>query len=326
MNDNHNHLQQILALTHEDMQKVNHHLRDQLNSEVVLINQISEYIINNGGKRLRPILFLLVAKGLNYQGSKHINLATVVELIHTATLLHDDVVDESEMRRGEKTAHQIWGNSASVLVGDFLYSKSFQMMLDADNMKIAKVLADATNRISEGEVQQLINIGNLEITEHEYYQVIENKTAKLFEATCHLAAILSIPDEAQQQQIADYGMNLGAAFQIADDVLDYTADDDLGKNLGDDFSEGKLTLPLIYLLREGTKSQQQTICNAIKNPQQADFKQVKKMVQQSAAIDYTLAQARNKGEAAKKCLQNLPPSPAKQSMLFLCDYAWQRNN
>lgn len=325
MNDKLDNLQQILAMTHDDMQKVNQCLKSRLNSEVVLINQISEYIINNGGKRLRPILFLLVTKCLNYQGKEHINLAAVVELIHTATLLHDDVVDESEMRRGKKASHQIWGNSASVLVGDFLYSKSFQMMLAANNMKIATVLADATNRISEGEVQQLINIGNLTITEAEYHQVIENKTAKLFEATCHLAAILSLQDEQQQQRVADYGMNLGAAFQIADDVLDYTADDDLGKNLGDDFNEGKLTLPLIYLLREGSASQRQTISDAIKKPKQANFKQVKQMVQQSDAIDYTLAQAQAKGEAAKKCLQNLPSSPAKQSMLFLCDHAWQRN-
>ena len=258
-------LKQVLSLTQNNMDQVNQHLREQLNSEVVLINQIAEYIIANGGKRLRPMLMLLISQALNYQGTQHINLAAVIELIHTATLLHDDVVDESDMRRGEKTSHEIWGNAASVLVGDFLYSKSFQMMLEANDMRIMSVLANATNRISEGEVQQLLNIGNLDITEAAYYQIIENKTAKLFEAACELAAILGGLDDANQKKLAKFGIHLGAAFQIADDVLDYTADaETMGKNLGDDFAEGKLTLPLIYLLQNGTDIEKQLIPRFIK--------------------------------------------------------------
>lgn len=320
-------LQKVLKLTEKDMQQVNSHLRDQLNSEVVLINQIAEYIIANGGKRLRPMLMMLFSKAFAFQGQQHINLAAVIELIHTATLLHDDVVDESDMRRGEKTSHEIWGNAASVLVGDFLYSKSFQMMVSADDMRIMSVLANATNRISEGEVQQLLNIGNLDITEAAYYQIIENKTAKLFEAACELSAILADLPDPERQQLAAFGMHLGAAFQLADDVLDYTADaEDMGKNLGDDFAEGKLTLPLIYILKNGSEIHQQLIQTAIKDPEQADFKQIKAVVTQSGAIAYTEEQAKDQAEKAKACLAVVPESEAKDALMFLCDYAWQRKN
>lgn len=321
-----NHINDVIKLTDPGMQRVNQHLRKQLNSEVVLINQIAEYIISNGGKRLRPMLLLLIAEALGYEGDQDVNLAAVIELIHTATLLHDDVVDESEMRRGEKTSHEIWGNSASVLVGDFLYSKSFQMMVKANNMQVMSILSNATNKISEGEVQQLLQIGNTEISEADYYQIIDNKTAKLFEAACELAAVITQQPNALQQDLADFGMLLGAAFQIADDVLDYTAnDDDLGKNLGDDFSEGKLTLPLIHLLKNGSEEQQHTVIQAIQNPDQADFKAIKQMVIDSGAIAYTMLQAQNRAAEAKQRLSAMPASTAKQALLFLCDFTWQRN-
>ncbi|MDJ1140720.1 polyprenyl synthetase family protein [Marinicella marina] len=314
-----------MKLTDVGMNAVNDHLRKQLNSEVILINQIAEYIISNGGKRLRPVLMLLISKALDYKGDQGINLAAVIELIHTATLLHDDVVDESEMRRGEKTSHEIWGNSASVLVGDFLYSKSFQMMVKADNMQVMSILSDATNKISEGEVQQLLNVGNVNISEDAYFQIIANKTAKLFEAACQLAAVIADENAASQKQLGDFGMLLGTAFQIADDVLDYTADDAaLGKNLGDDFSEGKLTLPLIYLLKHGNDGEKSAIINAIKNPDKTDFMVIRNLVTDSNAIEYTMKQAQIKAEEAKNKLSGLPTSEAKEALMFLCDYAWKR--
>ena len=319
-------INEIMILTQKDMDKVNQHLKLQLNSEVILINQIAAYIINNGGKRLRPVLMVLISKALNYHGNQHINLAAVIELIHTATLLHDDVVDESDMRRGEKTSHEIWGNSASVLVGDFLYSKSFQMMIQADSMQVMKILSDATNKISEGEVQQLLNIGNLTITEADYFQIIANKTAKLFEAACQLAGVIAAKDERTISLLGQFGMNLGTAFQIADDVLDYTADDDsIGKNLGDDFKEGKLTLPLIYLLKQGTANQKTLISSAIKNPESTDFDTIKDMVIASEAIDYTMTLAKQFSEDAKSCLEGIDESSAKNGLMFLCDYAWERS-
>lgn len=321
-----NNIKDVLKITDSGMLRVNEHLRKQLNSDVVLINQIAEYIINNGGKRLRPMLMLLITKAFDYNGDQNINLAAVIELIHTATLLHDDVVDESEMRRGEKTSHEIWGNSASVLVGDFLYSKSFQMMVEANKMQIMAILSGATNKIAEGEVQQLLNVGNLDLSEMAYYQIIANKTAKLFEATCQLAAVITDQNQATQIAMKEYGMLLGMAFQIADDILDYTADDnEIGKNLGDDFNEGKLTLPLIYLLKNGNDQQRTEIINAIKNPRQADFLKIRNLVVQSDAIDYTRSQAQEKASTAKTKIANLPKSTSKNALNFLCDYAWQRS-
>lgn len=315
----------VMSLTQHDMNQVNDHLKHQLNSDVVLINQIAAYIINNGGKRLRPVLMVLISQALKYTGKQHINLAAVIELIHTATLLHDDVVDESEMRRGEKTSHEIWGNSASVLVGDFLYSKSFQMMIKADSLEVMSILSDATNKISEGEVQQLLNVGNIEISESAYFEIIENKTAKLFEAACELAAVIGDQDKQSQQQLAQFGMDLGTAFQMADDVLDYTADaKDMGKNLGDDFNEGKLTMPLIYLLKNGSTEAQKAITQAIKNPEKADFNAIKSMVCESEGIQYTLKLAQEKALAAKQSIQHLEQTTAKAALEYLCDYAWQR--
>ena len=320
-------IEDVLALTASDMQQVNQHLSQQLNSEVILINQIGHYIINNGGKRLRPVIMMLLARALNYSGNQHINLAAVVEMIHTATLLHDDVVDESDRRRGEKTSHEIWGNAASVLVGDFLYSKSFKMMVIANSMDVMAVMSKATNTISEGEVQQLLSIGDQSLSEDAYYQIIANKTAKLFEAACELMAIITDSTSEQRQRLAEYGQLLGTAFQIADDMLDYTADDDtLGKNMGDDFSEGKLTLPLIFILKQGSAAEKQAIKKALDNPASADFMALRELVKSSGAIKYTRQQARAKAQQATQCLSELPESTAKQALLFLCDYTWQRSH
>ncbi|WP_395375577.1 polyprenyl synthetase family protein [Marinicella sp. W31] len=307
------------------MNLVNQVLRDHLNSEVVLINQIAEYIISNGGKRLRPMILILASKALQHAGSDHIQLAAVVELIHTATLLHDDVVDESEMRRGNKTSHEIWGNSASVLVGDFLYSKSFQMMVAVDRMSVMSILSDATNRISEGEVQQLLNVGRLDVTEAEYYAVINNKTAKLFEAGCHLAAAINDCSEDTTAALISFGKNLGIAFQIADDMLDYTADTELtGKNLGDDLAEGKLTLPLIHLLQYGSVEQKNLVEQAFENQSVDHLNNISQAIQQSGALDYTLSKAQNFAATAKEALSTLPDNIYKQALMFLCDFAWKR--
>jgi len=231
-------LEQIISLSAPDMAQVDECIHQSLQSEVVLINQIANYIVSSGGKRLRPMLLTLCANACGYQGQKHIPLAAIIEFIHTATLLHDDVVDESDLRRGQQSVHAVWGNAASVLVGDFLYSRSFQMMVGLDSMRIMEVLAHTTNTISEGEVQQLLNMGNPEVDQHGYMQVIENKTAKLFEAACRLAAIISGQPESIEDALALYGNRLGAAFQIADDVLDYTGDaETMGKNAGDDLKK-----------------------------------------------------------------------------------------
>jgi|SRR5690554_486785 len=319
-------IEDVLNHTNSGMQQVNQHLLEQLNSEVVLINQIGHYIINNGGKRLRPVIMMLLADALDYQGKDHINLAAVIELIHTATLLHDDVVDESQMRRGEKASHEIWGNAASVLVGDYLYSKSFKMMVSSRSMEVMAVMSFATNRISEGEVQQLLSIGKQDLSETDYFQIIANKTAKLFEAACELIAIISEKDDKQRAKLARFGLLLGTAFQLADDSLDYTAKDDvLGKNLGDDLREGKLTLPLIYILKNGTISEKQTISKALSNPDEVNFQTLKQLILDSGAIEYTLQQARQKSQEAADCLTELPESTAKTALLFLCDYTWQRN-
>lgn len=309
------------------MANVNDTIRNSLDSHVVLIKQISTYIINSGGKRLRPILVVLMAQAFGYKGNKHIQLAAIIEFIHTATLLHDDVVDESDMRRGNKTANEVWGNSASVLVGDFLYSRSFQMMVTIKNMQVMHILANATNTISEGEVLQLLNIGNLEITEQQYYEVISNKTAKLFEAGCELSALISCDDEQLIKKMADYGRYLGMAFQIADDMLDYALDnDELDKNIGDDLSEGKLTLPLIYLLEHGTSDDKAVIAEAIKSQSIKHLKTIQKRINETPALSYTQSKADEFAQLAKQQLTDLPHSAAKDALLFLCDFACHRNN
>lgn len=317
----------ILKITHDDMQLVNTTIRNSLDSHVVLIKQIATYIINSGGKRLRPILVTLMAQALGYKGKNHTQLAAIIEFIHTATLLHDDVVDESDMRRGNKTANEVWGNSASVLVGDFLYSRAFQMMVTIENLEVMDILANATNTISEGEVLQLLSIGNLDITEEQYYKIIQNKTAQLFEAGCELSALISCDDKSIIAKMANYGKYLGMAFQIADDMLDYSMDnDELDKNIGDDLSEGKLTLPLIYLLEHGTTDDKQVISDAIKSQSTKHLKTIQRRINETPALKYTQSKANEFAKLAKEQLTDLPQSDAKDALVFLCDFSCHRNN
>lgn len=309
------------------MQAMDRVIREQLQSEVALVSQISEYIIGAGGKRLRPALLLLLAGAGNYSGQNHLTLAAVVEFIHTATLLHDDVVDESSLRRGRSTANALFGNAASVLVGDFLYSRAFQMMVGVDSMPVMKVLADATNVIAEGEVLQLLNVHDPEVDEARYMQVIRYKTAQLFEASARLAAILCDADLALQEDWAAFGRHLGTAFQLIDDVLDYSGvTGEIGKNVGDDLREGKATLPLIYLLAQGTAVQQQLISNAITDSQNADLAAIQSEISNSGALEYTRNRAREEAAQARAIAERLPDSPHKDSLLELCAFAVGRDH
>ncbi|APD50667.1 polyprenyl synthetase family protein [Francisella hispaniensis] len=322
-------LKDIQALIKEDIQNNNQFIIDSLCSDVVLINQISHYIINSGGKRLRPLLVMLFARALNYNGDKHLACAAIIEFIHTATLLHDDVVDDSQLRRGKQTANNVFGNAASVLTGDFLYSRAFQMMVSLDNMQIMQILADATNKISEGEVLQLLNARNSEISEEDYIKVIYCKTAKLFEAACELAGVISLDKQSYakyQDNIRNYGVYLGNAFQIADDVLDYVSDaESLGKNIGDDLDEGKMTLPTIYTLANVNQQQQQILKKAIENGEYA-IDEIIAMVKNSGAVDYSYKVACQYADLAKQQIDFLPDSEYKQAMILLCDLAVKRKN
>ncbi|MDH5446863.1 MAG: octaprenyl diphosphate synthase [Gammaproteobacteria bacterium] len=318
-------LAEINQLIADDMTAVNHCIQDRLSSEVALINQIGHHIVNSGGKRLRPVLHLLGARALGYTGSQHIELATLIEFIHTATLLHDDVVDASEMRRGQDTANNLWGNEASVLVGDFLYSRAFQMMVTIDNMRVMEILADATNTIAEGEVQQLLNVHDPDTTEERYFQVIHNKTAKLFESATQLAAILCQQDEKTEQAMAQYGIHLGAAFQLVDDCLDYSSSsDEIGKNVGDDLAEGKPTLPLIYAMSVGNPEQVAGIRSAIENGGRDTIDVVLETIKATGAIEYTAKAAQTEADKAIACLAGIPDSDYKQAMLSLAKFSVDR--
>ena len=300
-------------------------IRARLRSEVVLVNQVAEYIISSGGKRLRPALVVLSANAFGYKGDQHHNLAAVVEFIHTATLLHDDVVDESEMRRGRDTANAMFGNAASVLVGDFLYSRAFQMMVEAQDMRVMQTLAEATNVIAEGEVLQLLNCHDASVEAANYLRVIHCKTAKLFEAAMRLGAILGKADAAMEQAAAKYGMHLGTAFQLVDDVLDYSGDEqEIGKSLGDDLAEGKPTLPLIYAMQHGSAEQAAVVRGAIEQGDLGRFGEVLQIIQQTGALDYTRQQAQREAEAACAALSALSESNYKQSLLQLADFAATR--
>lgn len=316
----------LQTLIKNDLDNVNQVIRQELYSEVVLIRQIAEYIINSGGKRLRPILLLLVANALNYQGNQHYALAAVIEFIHTATLLHDDVVDESDLRRSKPTANAVFGNAASVLVGDFLYSRSFQMMLKTNNMAVMKVLSQATNIISEGEVLQLLNCHNADVDEERYMKVIHYKTAKLFQASAEIAAILGTQDSAIIKAFADYGMYLGTAFQLIDDVLDYSGDEDeTGKHLGDDLAEGKPTLPLIYVMQNGTPEQANIVKNAIENGGREVFAQVLEVIKNSNALEFTRQQAIKEAQLAKNAIMDLQLNEQyKTALLNLADFSVER--
>lgn len=316
----------LQMLIKNDLDNVNQVIRQELYSEVVLIRQIAEYIINSGGKRLRPILLLLVANALNYQGNQHYALAAVIEFIHTATLLHDDVVDESDLRRSKPTANAVFGNAASVLVGDFLYSRSFQMMVKTNNMAVMKVLSQATNIISEGEVLQLLNCHNADVDEERYMKVIHYKTAKLFQASAEIAAILGTQDSAIIKAFADYGMYLGTAFQLIDDVLDYSGDEDeTGKHLGDDLAEGKPTLPLIYVMQNGTPEQANIVKNAIENGGREVFAQVLEVIKNSNALEFTRQQAIKEAQLAKNAIMDLQLNEQyKTALLNLADFSVER--
>ncbi len=316
----------IKKLLAPDMAIVDKVIRDRLHSEVALVNQVGEYIVNSGGKRLRPALVILSARAFGYPGDHHYTLAAVVEFIHTATLLHDDVVDESEMRRGRATASALFGNAASVLVGDFLYSRAFQMMVEVNDMRVMQTLADATNVIAEGEVLQLLNCHDANVDAANYLHVIHCKTAKLFEAAMRLGAILAGADATAEQAAAKYGMHLGTAFQLVDDVLDYSGDEhETGKNLGDDLAEGKPTLPLIYAMQHGDAGNAMLVRDVIESGDMSRFAEVLEVIRQTGALDYTLQQARRESHAACEALSVLPDSNYRQSLLQLADFAASRH-
>lgn len=309
----------------EDMRAVDAVIRKSLHSEVVLINQVADYIINSGGKRLRPALVLLSAGVFGKIETRHHKLAAVVEFIHTATLLHDDVVDESALRRGRATANTLFGNAASVLVGDFVYSRAFQMMVGVQNMRVMDILAEATNIIAEGEVLQLLNINDADISDDDYLRVIHYKTAKLFEAATRLGAVICQASTEDENAMAEYGMRLGTAFQLIDDVLDLSGNsEDIGKSLGDDIAEGKPTLPLLYAMRHGDAKQSQLIRNAIEQGGLEDFSAIIKAVEQTGALDYVRNIAKQEAELACKAIQHLPSTPQHQALIQLAEFSVSR--
>lgn len=317
----------VRGLIADDMKKVNALIQKKLHSEVPLIDQLGHYIVNSGGKRLRPALVLLSAGVFSYQGKKHLNLAAIVEFIHTATLLHDDVVDASLMRRGRATANQRWGNEASVLVGDFLYSRAFQMMVEVSSMRVMQVLADATNTIAKGEVQQLLNTHNPETTEASYLEVINNKTARLFEAASQLGAIISGQPQEIEQAMISYGRHLGSAYQLVDDVLDYSAlTSELGKNIGEDLAEGKPTLPLLYAMWNGSSEQADTIRNAIEHGGQEHINEIKAIIESTDSIAYTANLARQEADKAIQAITDLPASVYQSALHTLAHFAIERTN
>jgi len=316
----------IQSLMHADMQAVNQLIRERLHSDVALINQLGHYIVNSGGKRLRPLLLLLCSRAFGYQGTQHIDLAAVVEFIHTATLLHDDVVDASDLRRGRQTANNIWGNEASVLVGDFLYSRAFQMMVQVQNMRVMDILSEATNVIAEGEVLQLLNCHEPNTTETQYLEVIRCKTAKLFEAAAQLSAVLTQQPAAQEQAMRLYGRHLGTAFQLIDDVLDYSADSDtIGKNIGDDLAEGKPTLPLIYALKQGNAAQRAILSAAIQHGGKEDIMAVKEIIEATGAIAYTSRTAEQEVQKALAALATIPSSIYTDALYALAHFSVHRS-
>lgn len=318
-------IEHIRALIGNDLQTVNALIRQELHSDVVLINQLAGYIIDGGGKRLRPMTVLLGAHACGYSGQQHIDAAAIIEFIHTATLLHDDVVDESSLRRGRETANAIWGNQASVLVGDFLYSRSFQMMVRIGSMRVMEIMADTTNTIAEGEVMQLLNCHDPDTTQERYMAVIHCKTAKLFEAAAQLGAVLADRPRHEQTAMARYGLHLGTAFQLIDDVLDYSASSaELGKNIGDDLAEGKPTLPLIYAIRYGTPEESQIIRDAIQQGGLEHIDVVTRTIESTGALDYTARLAAQEAEQAIAALETLPASSARDALIGLARFAVNR--
>ena len=310
-----------------DMDAVNAVIRQQLHSSVPLVNQIAEYIVSAGGKRIRPVLVLLVANAYGYHGTDHHQLAAIIEFIHTATLLHDDVVDESSMRRGRQTANALFGNAASVLVGDFVYSRAFQMMVSIGDMRVMRILADATNVIAEGEVLQLLNMHDPDVNEARYLQVIRSKTAKLFEAAAQLGALIADAPAQEVDAAAEFGRSLGTAFQLIDDVLDYSGNAaDIGKNVGDDLREGKPTLPLIYLMEYGTPAQRELVRSCIEQGDEKHFDDILQAITSSGALEYTKRHAEKAALQASDLVSGLPDSQFKECLLQLCAFAVDRNH
>jgi|TARA_B100001250_G_scaffold113866_1_gene96256 octaprenyl-diphosphate synthase len=317
----------IQRLIADEMARVNTFIEENLASDVSLINQLGQYIVNSGGKRLRPALVILSSKVLGYEGDKHINLAAIIELIHTATLLHDDVVDASLLRRGHQTANQRWGNEASVLVGDFVYSRAFQMMVDINSLSIMRVLSEATNTIAEGEVQQLIYRHRPETSEENYLDVIRNKTAKLFEAAARLGSIISKKTKDDENAMANYGRHLGTAFQLIDDVLDYSSSEiELGKSIGDDLSQGNPTLPLLYAMWNSTKDEEKIIRNSISNGSLENIELIKDTINSTGAISYTIEIAKRESELAINALDKLPQSEYLDALYMLAKFSVDRQN
>ncbi len=317
----------IRDLIADDLKATDHLILDRLQSDVVLINQVGHYIVNSGGKRLRPMIVLLAARAMGYQGARHVDLAAIVEFIHTATLLHDDVVDDSEKRRSRDTANNLWGNAASVLVGDFLYSRSFEMMVDVQSMRVMDVLSHATNRIAEGEVLQLLNCNDPDTDEDRYREVIRRKTATLFEAGARLGGMIAGVQPAQEQALADYGFHLGMAFQMVDDALDYgSSDKDIGKNIGDDLAEGKPTLPLIRAMAVGSETQRDLIRKAIATGGRDQVEKVMAAVESTDAIDYTARLAGAEADLASSMLDQLPPSAFRSALAALARFAVNRKS
>ncbi|MDP4302691.1 octaprenyl diphosphate synthase [Leptothrix discophora] len=311
----------------DEMAQVDAVIHRRLASEVVLINQISHYIVSAGGKRIRPLLVLLFARALGFQGHERFEMAATVEFIHTATLLHDDVVDESDLRRGRKTANAIFGNAASVLVGDFLYSRSFQMMVSVNRMRVLDVLAEATNVIAEGEVLQLLNMHDPDVTIDAYLRVIRYKTAKLFEASARLGAVLAGCNDSTEESCAAYGRCLGTAFQLIDDLLDYEgATAQLGKNVGDDLREGKPTMPLLLAMQAGTENQRQLIRHAIEHGEVERLDEIVAIVRSTGAIEATRKAAHDEAQKAQDYISSLPPSQFKEALLYLCVQAVERTS
>jgi octaprenyl-diphosphate synthase len=315
------------SLLAADMAEIDGVIRERLHSDVVLVRQVAEYIVNSGGKRLRPALVALSAKALGYQGRHHYELAAVVEFIHTATLLHDDVVDASELRRGRDTANALFGNAASVLVGDFLYSRAFQMMVSVQNMRVMEILSDATNVIAEGEVLQLMNCNDPDISVDDYLRVIRYKTAKLFEAATQIGAVIAQASPEVEQALATYGMHLGTAFQLIDDVLDYSGDSSqTGKNVGDDLAEGKPTLPLLYAMSHGSPDQAQLIRTAIENGNADNFQAIHEIIRATGALDHTRRQAEAEAQIAQAAISVLPDGEYKQALIELSAFAVSRDH
>ena len=314
----------VFILARDDMQAVDELISTSLASDVALVSQVSEYIVLSGGKRLRPLIVLLASKALGYEGQQHRRTAAIVEFIHTATLLHDDVVDSSERRRGMDSANTVFGNQASVLVGDFLYSRAFQMMVDIDSMRIMQILADATNTIAAGEVMQLMNVHDPDTTEESYRKIIYRKTARLFEAGAQIAAVLA-NRPADEAALIAYGQNLGVAFQLVDDALDFNASaDELGKNLGDDLAEGKATLPLIYAMQKGSDTERAMIRQAIVDGGLDHMDDIQAVIASTGALRYTAMRAQEAADQATSALSGIPDSEYKQALIAIADFAVQR--